>query len=150
MPKLASRIKAKVASIINQQQFKSDKRALESQLNYLIRMREGHQDAGLAPGHMYYQMAWKEANNAITEFCRRWNVPYDSIASGIPQLKVMQDYAEATVVGFEQKAAKYVTMLAGGAVPATVAIVMLAATSHTLYLFLSHWGDKIIMQRWWW
>lgn len=139
---------------LSEYKFNKDKKILEKLIVSLIKAREGHEAVGLPPGSPAYQDIWKTANHAISSFCTKWNQPFDSIALRIPQLRVMEDYAENRVKTLQSKIMEQVAPIASmaivGIVPVSIAATCLFATCHTLYLWLNHWGIKAIMYHSWW
>jgi len=122
-----------IKQLIHDAKLSWDKRGLESTLAQNITLMEGHKAADLPIGHGYYQVLATRSRLAIQHFCEKYQVPYDDVVVGVPQLKELEHMADG------KSQPNKIVPVGIGIVMAIVAGTVTLAMCHNLYVYLTHW-----------
>ena len=105
---------------------------LEQETSRALQLMEGHKKAGLPPGHHFYKALRADVNKAINAYCAQYQIPYDSVVVGIPQMRELEGLADGTVARMPTAVYPVAVFVLG-----IIGTIYLAGC-RDLYVYLSH------------
>lgn len=106
------------------------RRGLEIELTRILNTMDGHKEAGRLPGDRFYQLLWKQAQDAIAEYCRITGTNSEDIFTNVPRLKDLEDMCNTDHVN---KPA-LITVISIGVI---ASIPIIAGISHDIYVLIT-------------